>query len=138
MAVKGFNVGGNIHQYDVNSLANIAEVTDRIDDLEDGVSALANRLGNCEMKYINAGSANSQLRITNTTDEQKYLAFGSGSGNTTILCVFYIRKSGVAFVTSLGSKAVTIAKDGEDGLLTVGTWGSAVIISDNSFTVSRA
>lgn len=40
MAVKGFNVGGNIHQYDVNSLANITEVTDRLDDLEADVSTL--------------------------------------------------------------------------------------------------
>lgn len=59
MAVKGFNVGGNIHQYDANSLANIADITDRIDAVEDGLSDITN--GYSKLRYATGSFTTSSL-----------------------------------------------------------------------------
>ena len=87
-------------------------------------------------KYFNASNTATKVRIINKYDEQKYFLFGSGAGATTLCAIIYVRKSGSVYCTSLGTKTVTVAKDGNDGVLTVGNWGSGMILSHDTFTTS--
>lgn len=104
---------------------------------------LDEKLSSLYVRWVGTGSGNTHLTVKRDSSlpastEVQFFLFASGSGGTTLCGIGYVRESaGLAYFTSLGSKAITCTYDGNGGaLLTVGTYCTGLILANRKFEVS--